>query len=71
MQKIELELDQETYDKIQQLTQTHHCQLSDLIKAMIQQLAQPEIINDSFVGKWSNDAELVDHLIEDMLQHRT
>jgi hypothetical protein len=52
--ELELELDQETYDKIQQLTQTHHCQLSDLIKAMIEQLTQLEILNDSFIGKWSN-----------------
>ncbi|HEY9701134.1 MAG TPA: hypothetical protein V6C58_01735, partial [Allocoleopsis sp.] len=65
------ELDQKTYDKIEQLTQTHHCQISDLIQAMIEQLTQPEILNDSFIGKWSNDAELVDQLIEDMIQHRT
>ena len=71
MKKIEIELDQKTYDKIAQLTQTHHCQISDLIKAMIEQLTQPEILNDSFIGKWSNDAELVDQLIEDMIQHRT
>ena len=71
MKKIEIELDQETYDKIQQLTQTTHCQISDLIKAMIEQLTQPEILNDSFIGKWSDDAELVDQLIEDMLKHRT
>ncbi|BAZ86309.1 MAG: hypothetical protein ACKO3K_04975 [Cuspidothrix sp.] len=71
MKKIEIELDQETYDKIQQLTQTNHCQISDLIKAMIEQLTQPEILNDSFIGKWSDDAELVDQLIEDILKHRT
>ncbi|MTJ52450.1 hypothetical protein FJR38_07110 [Anabaena sp. UHCC 0253] len=70
MTKIELELDQETYDKIQQLTQTHHCQLSDLIKALVEQLTQPEILNDSFIGKWSNDAELVDKMIEEMLHSR-
>ena len=37
MQKIEIELDQETFNKIEQLTQTHHCEVSDLIKAMIEQ----------------------------------
>ena len=71
MKKIEIELDQETYDKIQKLTQKNHCQISDLIKAMIEQLTQPEILNDSFIGKWSDDAELVDQMIEDMLKHRT
>lgn len=70
MKKIEIELDQETFDKIEQLTQTHHCQVSDLIKAMIEQLTKPEIINDSFIGEWSNDAELVDKMIEDILEHR-
>lgn len=70
MKKIELELDQETYEKIEKLTQIHHCQLSELITAMIEQLTQPEILNDSFIGQWSKDAELVDQLIEDMLQHR-
>jgi hypothetical protein len=38
---------------------------------MIEQLTQPEILNNSFIGKWSDDAELVDQLIEDMLKHRT
>jgi len=70
MKKIELELDIETYNKIQQLSNTHHCQISDLIKAMIEQLTQPEIMNDSTIGKWSKDAQLVDQIIEDMLQHR-
>ncbi|MDZ7960569.1 MAG: hypothetical protein RMY34_22255 [Aulosira sp. DedQUE10] len=70
MKKIEIALDQETFDKIEQLAQTHHCQVSDLIKAMIEQLTQPEVINNSFIGKWSNDAELVDKMIEDILKHR-
>jgi hypothetical protein len=70
MKKIELELDPETYNKIEKLSQTHHCQVSDLIKAMIEQLTQPEVMNDSLIGQWSKDAELVDQLIEDMLQHR-
>jgi primosomal protein N' len=46
MQKIEIELDQETFNKIEQLTQTHHCEVSDLIKAMIEQLTKPEIITN-------------------------
>lgn len=70
MKKIEIELDQETFEKIEQLTQTHHCQVADLIKAMIEQLTKPEIINNSFIGQWSNDAELVDKMVEDILQSR-
>ena len=70
MKKIEVELDQATYDKIEQLTQTHQCQVSDLIKAMIEQLTQPEIMNNLFVGEWSNEAELVDKMVEDILQYR-
>lgn len=70
MKKIEIELDQETFEKIEQLTQTHHCQVADLIKAMIEQLTKPEIINNSFIGEWSNDAELVDKMVEDILQSR-
>ncbi|MGK7899261.1 MAG: hypothetical protein AB4372_38000 [Xenococcus sp. (in: cyanobacteria)] len=46
MKKLEIELDEATYEKIEQLTQTHHCQISDLIKAMVEQLTQPEIMND-------------------------
>lgn len=52
------------------MTQTHHCEVSDLIKAMIEQLTKPEIINNSFIGEWSNDAELVDKMVEDILQYR-
>lgn len=70
MKKIELELDIETYHKIEELSQTHHCQISDLIKAMIEQLTQPEVMNDSSIGKWENDAVLVDQFVEDILQHR-
>lgn len=70
MKKIEIELNQATYDKIEKLTQTHHCQVSDLITAMIDQLTKPEMINNSFIGEWSNDAELVDQMIEDILLTR-
>ena len=70
MKKIEIELDQETFEKIEQLTQTHHCKVADLIKAMIEQLTKPEIINNSFISEWSNDAELVDKMVENILQYR-
>lgn len=70
MKKIEIELDQETFAKIEKLTQTYHCEISDIIKAMIEQLTQPEVINDSFIGKWSNEAELVDTMVTDILKHR-
>ncbi|MDJ0600761.1 MAG: hypothetical protein QNJ37_18180 [Crocosphaera sp.] len=34
MKKLEIELDETTYEKIEQLTKTHHCQVSNLIKAL-------------------------------------
>ena len=71
MKKLEIELDETTYDKIQQLTQTHHCHISDLLKAMIDQLTQPEIMSDSFIGQWSNDAETVDQMIKEILHNRS
>ncbi|WP_041238379.1 hypothetical protein [Gloeothece citriformis] len=71
MKKLEIELDETTYDKIEQLTKTHHCQVSDLIKAMVEQLTQAEIMKDSLIGKWSNDAEVVDQMIAEILQNRT
>lgn len=70
MKKIEIELNQETFDKIEQLSKVHHCEVSDLIKAMIEQLTQPEIFKDSLIGNWSNDAEVVDKMIQDILEHR-
>ena len=69
MKKLEIELDETTYDKIQQLTQTHHCQVSDLLKAMIDQLTQPEIMNDSLIGQWSNNAESETDMIEYLLKN--
>ncbi|MEH2241106.1 hypothetical protein [Nostoc sp.] len=70
MQKLEIELDEETLAKINQLAQTNNCQVSDLIKAMIDHLTQPEVLNDSFIGKWANDSELVDEMVADILKHR-
>ncbi|MFK0733339.1 MAG: hypothetical protein ACIWVG_19675 [Gloeotrichia echinulata HAB0833] len=70
MQKLEIELEQETFAKINQLAQTYNCQVSDLITAMIEHLTGPEVMNDSFIGKWSNDSELVDQMVADILKHR-
>ncbi|BBD59455.1 hypothetical protein NIES2109_22400 [Nostoc sp. HK-01] len=70
MQKLEIELDQETFAKINQLAQTYNCEISDIIKAMIDQLTQPEILNNSFIGKWGDEAELVDEMVADILKHR-
>ncbi|MEA5512825.1 hypothetical protein [Nodularia sp. UHCC 0506] len=70
MQKLEIELDQETFAKINQLAQTYNCQVSDLITAMIGHLTQPKILNDTFIGKWADDSELVDEMVADILKHR-
>jgi hypothetical protein len=70
MQKLEIELDQETFAKINQLAQTYNCEISDIIKAMIEQLTQPDILNNSFIGTWADDAELVDEMVADILKHR-
>lgn len=70
MQKLEIELDQETFAKINQLAQTYNCEISDIIKAMIEQLTQPEILNDTFIGKWADEAELVDKMVADILRDR-
>jgi metal-responsive CopG/Arc/MetJ family transcriptional regulator len=59
MKKIEIELDETIYQKIEKLTTIHHCQVSELIKAMIEQLTQEEKLNNSLIGQWSNDAEIV------------
>ncbi len=71
MKKLEIELDETTYEKIEQLTKTHHCQISDLIKAMVEQLTQPEIMNESLIGKWSDDAEVVDQIMAEIVHDRT
>ncbi len=71
MKKLKIELDETTYEKIEQLTKTHHCQVSDLIKAMVEQLTQPEIVNESLIGKWSDDAEVVDQILAEIALHRT
>ncbi|WP_235526279.1 hypothetical protein [Nostoc piscinale] len=52
------------------MAQTYNCQVSDLIAAMIGHLTQPEILNDKFIGKWADDAELVDEMVADILKHR-
>ncbi|EAZ90786.1 ribbon-helix-helix protein, CopG family [Crocosphaera chwakensis] len=70
MKRLEIELDEKTYEKIEQLAKTHHCKVSDLIKAMVEQLTQPEIMNDSSIGKWSNDAELVDEIMAEIVHNR-
>ncbi|MGK7878776.1 MAG: hypothetical protein AB4060_01550 [Crocosphaera sp.] len=71
MKKIEIELDETTYQKIEQLTTTHHCQVSELIKAMIEQLTQEETLNKSLIGQWSNDSEVVDKMVTEILQDRS
>lgn len=70
MEKIEIEIDPATLAKIETLTKTYHCQLSELIKAMLDQLTAPDTTNNLLIGQWQKDAEIVDEILENIQQDR-
>ena len=76
MEKIELQLDDQTLEKARWLAKFHHRDLSQLITYAIDQLAaaeplaQTEPPKDRLLGLFADDPESVDQMLEEVMKDR-
>lgn len=70
MEKLELQLDEQTLARALQLAASRHCTLKDLIKQIIEQLGADEAANDPILGMFADEPELMDQVMESAMTAR-
>ena len=70
METIELQLDPKTLELARQLVASRRCTLEELITEAIEQLATVKGGDDTFLGMFAHDPELIDQVIESAMDAR-
>ncbi len=70
MEKIELQLDDNTLEKARWLAKSHHRDLSQLIAYAIDKLAVTDPPKDRLLGLFADDPESVDQMLEEVMKDR-
>lgn len=70
MEKIEIEIDTQTLELAKRLAETRQCTLSEVIAEIIKRLAEAEVTQDSWIGVFADEPELVDEIVEEALRNR-
>ena len=70
MERIELRLDKETFERVRRLAESRRCSIEDVIKELIEQLGVAEATIDPFLGLFAKEPELVDRVVESAMRAR-
>lgn len=70
MERIEIQLDEQTLKRARQLAEARRCPLEQLLKEIIEQLGVAEARSDPFLGMWAQEPQMVDELIESAMTAR-
>ena len=70
MGKIEIQLDEQTAQRIHRLAESRRCSPEQLIKEVIEQLAVAETETDPFLGMLAREPELMDRIVESAMRAR-
>jgi hypothetical protein len=70
MKTIQLQLDEQTLERARRIAKIRHRTLEELIQEIISQLDETEAANDSFLGMFAHEPELVDQVIESVMKAR-
>ena len=70
MERIELELDDETLAHARNLAEARRCSLEDLLKGLIHQQAGPIATADTILGLFADEPELLDDVVESAMLAR-
>lgn len=70
MKKIELELDEQTLEQAQRLAAAHHSSLETWLKQIIAQSVVVETVEDSLLGMFADEPELIDQIVEMAMKAR-
>jgi len=70
MEKIELQLDEQTLARALRLAEFRRCSLEELITEIIEQMEVSETADDPFLGMFADEPELIDQVIESIMMAR-
>lgn len=70
MEKIELQLDEQTLARALRLAEFRQCSLEELIREIIEQMEVFETADDPFLGMFVDEPELIDQVIESTMMAR-
>lgn len=70
MKTIELQLDEQTFERAQRLAETRRYTLEALIAKIIEQLAVIETKPDPLLGMFAHEPEIMDQVIESVMTSR-
>ena len=70
MEKIELQLDEQTLARALKLAEFRQCSLEELITEIIEQMEVSETADAPFLGMFADEPELIDQVIESIMTAR-
>lgn len=70
MEKIEIQLDEQTLARALRLAASRQCSLEDLIKDILEQMEVSETASDPFLGMFAREPELIDQVIASTMMAR-
>lgn len=70
MERIELELDGQTLERVRRLAESRRCTVEQLIKEVVEHLAGVTTTDDVFLGMFAEEPELIDQVVESAIQAR-
>ena len=70
MEKIELQLDEQTLARALRLAESRWGGLEELITEIIEQMEVVETADDPFLGMFADEPELIDQVIESIMMAR-
>lgn len=70
MERIEIELDEETLARARKLAEARRCSLDELVRAFIQEETKPITPEDTVLGMFADEPDLLDAVVESAMQAR-
>jgi hypothetical protein len=70
MKTIQLQLDEQTFERAWRIARLRHCTLEELIQEIISQLGEAETPDDSLLGMFAHEPELVNQVVESVMKAR-
>jgi hypothetical protein len=67
---IEVQVDEETLERLQRLAKTRNVTLDAVIRAMVRMLDKEELVNDPLMGMFADEPELMDQIVADAMKDR-
>ena len=70
MEKIELQLDEQTVERALKLAASRQCTLEELIKEVVERLEAPDAASEPFLGMFADEPDLIDQVMVSTMMAR-